>query len=300
MGHCGQGCAGHAAPRLGIDLRRAAIARAGPGSDAPVVGQRQRAGEASVATVAGQLLQHLVRDQVRLGGRIAGHGLEIARQRERQLIDALGAVHDLGGQQLAIGQPVDPLNRGRGTAGHVQRLARIRRREYIEVPAGGALIGHEPADEGDLRAVRRPARDRNLQAVERPFYGDRIEDRLWLRAAGAQRLGVKLRHPPVVLTRRRRGHVGQLRRVGRPVELIHVQSRGRGFGQLPGRGVDRCHALNFEALDPDDPGGRLHRRQGAGWPGRALDIEQAQRAPIRGPGQLVREAVQRGELAHSA
>ncbi len=87
-------------------------------------------------------------------------------------------VVDVDGGDVAVAADVlgeaddvwtDPLDEGdgRGAVGReVLRLA-AGGGDEVDVAAGRALIAHQAADEGDLLAVGRPARDGDLQAVER-------------------------------------------------------------------------------------------------------------------------------------
>ncbi len=49
-----------------------------------------------------------------------------------------------------------------------------------DVATGGTLVGHEASDDGEALAVRGPARDRDLEAVERTGDGDGIQDDAWI------------------------------------------------------------------------------------------------------------------------
>ena len=146
-----------------------------------------------------------------------------------------------------------PVNPGRGLiciGRDVFRLAPGGRYQ-VDVASSRALIAHQATDERDMRAIRRPARHRDLQTVKRSGIFLRIDDAGGLRVSGC-RCGVELCHPPVVLPRRWCGDIGQLLRVRRPVKLVNMQLLGSQQFHLAAACVDRRHPLHLESFDPDD------------------------------------------------
>ena len=162
----------------------------------------------------------------------------------------------------------------------------------IDIPARGSLVAHQPTDKRDLPAIRRPARHRDLQTVQRARSVFRVED--GSRRAAIQLLGIELCHPPIVFSGRRCSYVGQLPAVGCPVVFINMEL-GRGdLTHFAGCGFDSGDALDFEALDPDNTRRRLHRSQRACRPGGAFDVQARDMQAVGGKSQAGDSAMQVG------
>jgi hypothetical protein len=121
-----------------------------------------------------------------------------------------------------------------------------------------------------MKAIRRPAGHRDLQAVQRARGVFRVQHRS--RLAACQPLGIQLGHPPVVFPGRGGGNVGELAGVRRPVIFIDMKCSWGDLAEFTGSGFDGGHPLDLQPLDPDYAGGRLHGRQRPGWPGGAFNI----------------------------
>ena len=157
-----------------------------------------------------------------------------------------------------------------GLGGKVFRLS-ARGRYQIDIAARDSLIAHQSADKRDLIAGGRPAGDGDLQTVQRTRGMFRVENGLWL--AVRQRLGIELRHPPVVFPGRGCGDIRELPGVGRPVIFVDMKV-GRGYlTKFTGGGFDARDALDLQSLDPDYASGRLHGRERPSGPGGAFDIQ---------------------------
>src|SRR5579872_5468389 len=204
-----------------------------------------------------------------------------------------GAAPDLRDAEMLVVQPLEPA----GAGGTVRRLIdgiAAGCGDRPDVAAGRSLVGHESANEGDAGSVGRPAGDGDLQAVQRAGRGARVENG---GRVAVQRLGIELRHPPVVLAGRRRGDVGELRGVAGPGIFVDVQVVGGDLLQLAAGSVHEGDAFDLEALDANNAGGRLFGREGAGLTGGAFNINQAEIFAVRGPGEVFGDAVQLGESA---
>ncbi len=168
---------------------------------------------------------------------------------------------------------LEPVNPGRGLVrlrGNIFRLS-ARGRYQIDIAARGSLIAHQSTDKRDSIAGGRPAGYGDLQAMQRARRMFGIENRS--RLAACQWLGVKLRHPPVVFSRRGRGHKSELPGIGRPVIFIHMKVGGADLAEFAGGGFHGSHALDLQPLHSNNPGRRLHGSQRPGRPGGAFDVQ---------------------------
>ena len=182
--------------------------------------------------------------------------------------------------EVFIVLPLDPGRRSRPSLAQVAGLASVGRNDP-HIAARRALVAHQPADKGDRLAIRRPARHRNLQPVQRTGH---LRGRQNCLRLAVKRLGVQLCHPPVVLSRRIGSHVSQGLRIRRPIEFIHVQIGGRRLGGRCRRGcigIGHRHALNLHVILADHAGPGLHGRQRSRGPRGPCYIEECDLLPVR-------------------
>ena len=117
-----------------------------------------------------------------------------------------------------------------------------------------------------------------------------IEDGGGLR--GSDLLGVELRQPPIVFSRRLGGDVGDVLRVGRPVEFIDMQvGRGKGL-QLPVCLGDGGGVLDLDSIFANYACRGLHGIESAGPAGGVFDIEEANVFAIGGPLECLSDAAE--------
>src|SRR5699024_1107771 len=111
-----------------------------------------------------------------------------------------------------------------------------------DVAAGGALVGHEAADEGDFFAVRRVAGDGDLEAVKGGVGGVGIENGAWLFGDGVgvdtDGCGPELRDPPIVFARGVGGDVGDFLAGRSPIKLVDVERERSEEAAVAGGGID--------------------------------------------------------------
>src|SRR5690348_11655602 len=112
-------------------------------------------------------------------------------------------------------------------------------------------------------------------------------------------LRVELCDPPVVLAGRRRGDVGELRRVLRPGIFVDVKIVGGDLAQLAAGSIDERNAFHLQPLDADDAGGRLFRGERAGLARGAFYINDGEVFAVRRPGEVLSDAVQLGQRVRS-
>ncbi len=199
------------------------------------------------------------------------------------------AASNLGGEDVSVAVPCDPLRRSGPSGSEIARLA-ARRGDKPDVAAGDALIAHQAADEGDGFAVGRPAGNGDLQAVERAGDGDGVEDLTWgvahniagnnlpLKLDAFDYAGrIELGDPPVVFAGWIGGDVGQRFGIGRPVEFVDVEVGGReeiASGRLAGVGRNSGDALHLDVIFADDAGGRVHSGERARRPRGPFDVKE--------------------------
>ena len=223
------------------------------------------------------------------------HALLLCTRGGHRVIGQLAlAVADLADQHRARRRPAQPARRDLDAGREVDQRA-TGGGHRVDVAAGGALVAHQAADEGDPRGIRRPARQRDLQPVQRAAGGVGRIDQHGGGGIDLCGLHVEPGDPPVVVARRRRGGIGDVRAVRRPVELVGVHAGGRQLMQRAAGDVEAGHALHLDAADADLAGGPLGRGHRAGVAGGACDIEEAERLAVVGPLQRAHVAFQRGQ-----
>src|SRR6185437_2101532 len=117
-------------------------------------------------------------DLTEVGGGAGDRGLGVDVEGVEEGVAA--AVFDEGDGVVA-----EPGDEGGGSVdrgGDVGGLALAVGSDDPDVAAGGTLVGHQAADEGDALAVRGPARDGDLEAVQGGVGGGGVEDDLWFQA----------------------------------------------------------------------------------------------------------------------
>jgi hypothetical protein len=222
-------------------------------------------------------------------------------------------------KQIIVAAPLNPRGRRRPACGEIARLS-AGHGDDPYIAAGRALVAHQAADKGDGLAIGRPPRHRNLQPVQRAPHRLRRQNRLPVtrpQPCAVPILGVKLRHPPVVLSRRLGSDIGEPLRIGPPVKLINVQvsrcektvkSRRvpcggpirlwfRGASVVPvARNLCERHALHFDVVFAHDARPRLHGGQRTRRTGGALHIKEGHLRTVRREGRFMHIALQCRQL----
>ncbi len=153
-----------------------------------------------------------------------------------------------------------------------------------------------------MKAMRLPSGEKRGTAICRPcravevVLGSKATSGVGVAGGGD---GVELGDPPVVLAGGIGGGEGDLLGVGGVAELVGVQGGGGDPGALAGGGVDRVDALDLDAVLADDAGPGLHGGERAGVAGGVLDEEEGEGLAVGGPGELVEDAGEVGELLGS-
>ncbi len=162
-------------------------------------------------------------------------------------------------------------------------------RHLPDVAAVGALVAHDPVDDGDGAAVGREPRARDLKR--------RLPDRARLAGGGIH--DVELGHPVVVGPRAGGRLRGERLPIGGPVVVVDEEARGRDQARLSRRQIRDRDALDLRAL-LDGPGVPGIRDQGAGLLRRPLDEEKRHGLARRRPAQLLELALHARELPGGA
>ena len=108
-----------------------------------------------------------------------------------------------------------------------------------------SFVAHQPFDECDRLAIRRPARNCYLKR--------RLVDRCGVTLCDVDR--VNLRDPPIVIARSRGRRCYERRVVGRPIVIVDVEIRRRNLAQLPGGNIENGDPLIMNG-GVDHAGGR--------------------------------------------
>ncbi len=203
--------------------------------------------------------------------------------------EAGGAVNFLGEQDgIGGGQPGEPARRSLHAGREVAGLA-ARGGDDEDVAARRALVAHDPGDERDRLAVRRPARHGDLKRG--------LENGASLARRGAD--DAKFGDVPVGVARTRRGSGGEILAVGRPVVFVNVEVGGRNLADAARCDVRDGKPLLVDAL-LDHAGVLRHGLERPGGARRVLGEQEGDGLAVGRPARVGEKPLEARQLARRA